>query len=58
MSENQYYLMHKDIIAGIATINKELGTVESVTIIDQYHAPIGCNNKKAFYNWWERRAIL
>lgn len=57
MRENQYYLMHKDIITGIATINKEFGTVENVVIIDQYHAPIGCNNKKAFFNWWERRAI-
>lgn len=57
MSENQYYLMHKDIITGIVTINKEFGTAESVAIIDQYHAPIGCNNKKAFFNWWERRAI-
>ena len=57
MNENQYYLMHKDIIAGITTINKEFGTVESVTIINPYHAPIGCSNKKAFYNWWERRAI-
>ena len=57
MSENQYYLMHKNIITGIVTINKEFGNVDNVTILDFDHAPIGCTNKKAFSNWWERRAI-
>ena len=57
MSENQYYLMHKNIITGIITVNKEMGNIDNITIVDGYHSPIGCTNKKAFSNWWERRAI-
>lgn len=57
MNENQYYLMHKDIITGIITINNEIGNVENVSILNSDHVPFGCNNKKALANWWERRAI-
>lgn len=57
MSVNQYYLMHKNIVASLVSIDSDTGKIMDTTIIDQDHSPISHTNKNALSNWWDRRAV-
>lgn len=53
----QYYLMHKNIIAGVLTVNTDTASVVDCKVIESENAPIGHHNKKALTNWLNRRAL-
>lgn len=57
MNIKQYYLMHKNVYTSVLSIDLDSGKIIESEIINKEHAPIGHNNKEAFPNWWERRAI-
>lgn len=53
----QYYLMHKNQIAEMLLLDANDGKLIDSDVLNKTHAPIGHSDKKAFSNWWERRAI-
>lgn len=54
---NQYYLMHKDIITGLITVNTDTASIVDCKITEISHAPIGHKDTRALSNWLNRRAI-
>ena len=54
---NQFYLMHKNDIAAVITLDADSATLLNCAIINNTFMPLGHADLKAFRNWWERRAI-
>lgn len=57
MSASEYYIMHKDIPAGVLSLYRDTGAAAHVEILDSRHMPIGVKDKRSFARWWERRTV-
>lgn len=57
LETKQYYLMHNNHVTAILTLDACDGKFIDSEVLDKAHAPFGYADKKAFANWWERRAI-
>ena len=57
LQSKKYILYHGTTPAMLLELDAHTGYLLSYNIINKEHSPYMCEDKKAFNNWWERRAV-
>ena len=57
LQSKKYILYHGTTPAMLLELDADTGYLLSYNIINKEHSPYMCEDKKAFNNWWERRAV-